>query len=160
MKNTIYLLLVIIFSSCTSNTIFEKPKDLIPKDSMSLLVQEMLIASSSKFFKNKDLQKNIDYMPFVYDRFQIDSVRFQSSNMYYMTKIDEYQEIFDDAKAKLEAKKKLYDDMKTNLDSIRKDSIKKLRIEERSKISTDSLKKILKINSTNINLDTLSQINS
>ena len=160
MKNTIYLLLVIIFSSCTSNTIFEKPKDLIPKDSMSLLVQEMMIASSSKFFKNKDLQKNIDYMPFVYDRFQIDSVRFQSSNMYYMTKIDEYQEIFDDAKAKLEAKKKLYDDMKTNLDSIRKDSIKKLRIEERSKISTDSLKKILKINSTNINLDTLSQINS
>ena len=145
MKNKIFLLLVIIISSCTSNTIFEKPKDLIPKDSMSILVQEMMIASSSKFFKNKDLQKNIDYMPFVYDRFQIDSVRFQSSNMYYMTKIDEYQEIFDDAKLSLEAKKKLYDDMKTNLDSIRKDSIKKLRIEERSKISADSLKKKLKL---------------
>ena len=145
MKNRIFLLLVIIISSCTSNTIFEKPKDLIPKDSMSILVQEMMIASSSKFFKNKDLQKNIDYMPFVYDRFQIDSVRFQSSNMYYMTKIDEYQEIFDDAKLSLEAKKKLYDDMKTNLDSIRKDSIKKLRIEERSKISADSLKKKLKL---------------
>jgi hypothetical protein len=44
-------------------------------------------------------------MPFVYDTFKIDSVRFQNSNSYYVTKIDLYQDIFNDVKAKLEKQK-------------------------------------------------------
>ena len=44
-------------------------------------------------------------MPLVYDRFKIDSTRFQTSNLYYMSKIDLYQEIFEDAKANLEKQK-------------------------------------------------------
>lgn len=124
MKKISYLLIFTFLTSCTSNTIFEKPKDLIPKDTMSLLVQEMMIASSSKFIKNKNLERKINYMPLVYDLFKIDSIRFQTSNLYYMSKIDDYQAIFEDAKADLERKKAILDDLKKTKDSLRTDSIK------------------------------------
>jgi hypothetical protein len=127
MKKISYVFLFVILSSCTSNTIFEKPKDLIPKDTMSLLIQEMMIANSAKNIKNINLEKKINYMPFVYDTFKIDSVRFQNSNFYYVTKIDLYQEIFTDAKEKLEKRKEKLVILKNRMDSIRKDSIKLLK---------------------------------
>jgi hypothetical protein len=127
MKKISYTFLFVFLSSCTSNTIFEKPKDLIPKDTMSLLIQEMMIASAAKNIKNIHLEKNINYMPFVYDTFKIDSVRFQNSNSYYVTKIDLYQDIFNDVKAKLEKQKEELVILKKQVDSIRKDSIKLLK---------------------------------
>lgn len=127
MKKNSYIFVLLILFSCTSNTIFKKPKDLIPKDSMSLLIQEMYIASSAKFIKNKSQQNKINYMPFVYEVYNIDSSRFQNSNYYYMSKIDEYEVILTDAKTNLEKRKKNLNGLKAKLDSVRKDSLKKLK---------------------------------
>ena len=120
-------LLLIFLSSCTSNTIFKKPEDIIPKDTMSLLIQDMMIASSAKFIKNTNKQKKINYMSFVYDKYKIDSVRFQNSNFYYISKIDLYEEIITDAKVKLENKKKFFTKLKARQDSINKLKRKKIR---------------------------------
>ena len=125
MKKLSLLLLFIFFISCTSNTIFKKPKDLIPRDTMSLLIQDMMIASSAKFVKNMNMQKKINYMSFVYDKYKIDSIRFQNSNFYYISKIDLYEEIITDAKVKLEDKKKFYSKIRTTQDSIKKTKRKK-----------------------------------
>lgn len=127
MKKLGYFVVLLCLFSCTSNTIFEKPEDLIPRDTMSLLIQEMVIASSSKFVKNKNLEKKINYMPFVYDRFKIDSSRFQTSNLYYMSKIDVYQQIVEDAKENLEKRKSVLEKIKKERDSIRKDSIDNIK---------------------------------
>ena len=124
MKKYISVSILFFLISCTSNTIFEKPKDLIPKDTMSLLIQEMMIASTSKYVKNKNNEKSINYMPFVYDAFKIDSLRFQNSNLYYMSKIDIYEQLLTNAKTNLEKRKKVF----TKIDSIIKDSIKKSKI--------------------------------
>ena len=137
MKKNSYLLLFILLVSCTSNTIFEKPKDLIPKDTMSLLLQEMIISTSAKFIKNKNNQKNINYMPFVYERFKIDSTRFESSNYYYMSTIDLYQKILEKAKASINAQQDVLTKTKKRLDSIKKDSIQ-LTLSKLKKV--DSLK--------------------
>jgi hypothetical protein len=137
MKKNSYLFLFILLVSCTSNTIFEKPKDLIPKDTMSLLLQEMIISTSAKFIKNKNNQKNINYMPFVYERFKIDSTRFESSNYYYMSTIDLYQEILEKAKASINAQQDALKKIKKQLDSIKKDSIQ-LTLSKLKKV--DSLK--------------------
>ena len=125
MKKISLLLIFIFLSSCTSNTIFKKPEDIIPKDTMSLLIQDMMIASSAKFIKNTNKQKKINYMSFVYDKYKIDSVRFQNSNFYYISKIDLYEEIITDAKVKLENKKKFFTKLKATQDSINK--LKKIR---------------------------------
>jgi hypothetical protein len=123
MRQISYFFLFMFFASCTSNTIFEKPKDLIPKDTMSLLLQEMMISSSAKFIKNKNNQKNINYMPFVYENFKIDSTRFKSSNYYYMSTIDVYQEILENAQNGIVSRRDVLTNIKTVLDSIKKDSI-------------------------------------
>ena len=142
MKKLSYLLAFLILGSCTSNTIFEKPTDLIPKDTMSLLVQEMMIASSATYIKNKNMERNINYMPLVYERFQIDSVRFQTSNLYYMSKIDEYKLIFEDAKNSLKKQKAYFDKIKSTKDSLRLDSIKR---NKDLKKNIDSVSKALKL---------------
>ena len=137
MKKISTLFIVIFLVSCTSNTIFEKPKDLIPQDTMSLLLQEMVIAGSAKFIKNKNNEKNINYMPFVYEKFKIDSTRFMESNLYYKTKIDMYQDLLDSAKKSLEKRSEVFKRQKTVLDSIRKDSTVKAR---KIQMKLDSLK--------------------
>ena len=141
MKNTLYIFLLIFLVSCTSNTIFKKPDDLIPKDSMSLLVQEMSIATSAKYINNKNLEKRVNYMPLIYERFGIDSARFQTSNLYYMSKIDLYQEIFANAKTNLEKQKSVFDEIKKRTDSLRADSIEKVKSFESKKILRDTIKK-------------------
>ena len=150
MKNISYILIFSFLISCTSNTIFEKPKDLIPKDTMSLLIQEMMIASSAKHVKNKNLEKKIEYMSLVYDQFKIDSARFQKSNLYYMSKIDLYQEIFKDAKVLLEKQKVLFEEISKRLDSIKKDSLDIIRAKNKKKIEKleESKKRVLKIKPT------------
>jgi len=139
MKKIFYFFSIIFFLSCTSNTILEKPKDLIPKDSMTLLIEEMMIASSSKFIKNKFQETEINYMTLLYERFKIDSSRFQTSNLYYMSKVDIYQKILEQATKNLEAKKEIYASKKTKLDSLRKDSIKKIKTTPKI---LDSIKKL------------------
>ena len=119
MKTISGLFIFLFLVSCTSNTIFEKPKNLIPRDTMSLLLQEMVIASSAKFLKNKKLQKNINYMPLVYEKFKIDSTRFNASNYYYMSTVDQYQEILENAAAKLESRKNAFQKIKKNADSLK-----------------------------------------
>jgi hypothetical protein len=139
MKNLCFYFGILFLFSCTSNTILEKPKNLIPKDSMSLLIEEMMIASSSKFIKNKFQENDVNYMTLVYERFKIDSLRFQESNLYYISKIDDYQKIIEKATQSLEAKKAFYGSQKTRLDSLRKDSIKKIKTNAKL---LDSVKKL------------------
>ena len=139
MKNLCFYFGILFLFSCTSNTILEKPKNLIPKDSMSLLIEEMMIASSSKFIKNKFQENDVNYTTLVYERFKIDSLRFQKSNLYYISKIDDYQKIIEKAIQSLEAKKAFYGSQKTRLDSLRKDSIKKIKTNAKL---LDSVKKL------------------
>lgn len=136
MKKISGIFIFLFLVSCTSNTIFEKPQNLIPSDTMSLLLQEMVIASSAKFMKNKGQQKNINYMPLVYEKFKIDSSRFETSNQYYMSTIDKYQEILEGAKASLESRNEVFKKIKTRLDSLRKDSI---RIARKNQNKLDSV---------------------
>jgi hypothetical protein len=156
MRQITYFFLFMFFASCTSNTIFKKPKDLIPKDTMSLLLQEMMISTSAKFIKNKNNQKNINYMPFVYERFKIDSTRFESSNYYYMSTIDLYQEILEKAKASINTQQDVLKKVKKELDSIKKDSLKLTR----SKLKElDSLKVTKNFEKLELSKRTLEEMN-
>ena len=123
---------------------------------MSLLLQEMVISTSAKFIKNKNNQKNINYMPFVYERFKIDSTRFESSNYYYMSTIDLYQEILEKAKASINTQQDVLKKVKKELDSIKKDSLKL----SRSKLKElDSLKVTKNFEKLELSKRTLEEMN-
>ncbi|MEQ6124522.1 DUF4296 domain-containing protein [Pseudotenacibaculum sp. MALMAid0570] len=121
------LMTMVFFLSCTSNTIYEKPKDLIPKDSMILLLKDLYIANAARSNKNNNLQRKVNYTPLVYQKYGIDSSRFQRSNFYYTSKIDVYEPMLKSVVASLEEDRSVYAEIKKRRDSIKQDSIKKSR---------------------------------
>ncbi|MDO9260449.1 MAG: DUF4296 domain-containing protein [Flavobacteriaceae bacterium] len=139
MKKIIYTFLVFILASaCTSNTIYKKPENLISKKVMVDILTDMYLAEGARSVQNKELERSVDYMPLVYEKYKIDSVRFAESNFYYTTKIDDYEEILKIVDNRLKAMKIKHDLMVKKEDSIRESKIKKdksliknLSVEER-----------------------------
>ncbi|WP_369048035.1 DUF4296 domain-containing protein [Tenacibaculum sp. UWU-22] len=147
MKQISYIFLFVFLSACTSNTIYKKPKNLIPKDTMEFLLEDMFIASSAKYVNNKNFQKNINYMPFVYEKYKIDSTRFNESNVYYTSKIEEYYEILKKVTENLEKRYKTAaakrDSLQDNKNRI-KDTIKKEKSELIEPVSTKKIDTVFK----------------
>ena len=148
MKNRITsLILIILFASCKSNTIYDEPLDLIPKDSMVLVLKDLYLASAAKGVKNKKQQKRVSYMPLVYHKHKIDSMRFSTSNFYYISKVDVYQPMINEVMTLLEKEKAVYANLKKKKDSILTDSIAKINKTKKANkkkkgISEDFEKKI------------------
>ncbi len=126
MKNIFLTILVIILASaCTSNTIYKKPDNLISKNVMADILTDIYIAEGARSVHNKELERLVDYMPLVYEKYKIDSVRFAESNFYYTTKIDDYEKILKTVDSRLKAMKVKYDLVLKKEDSIRNSNIKK-----------------------------------
>ncbi|MGB1042494.1 MAG: DUF4296 domain-containing protein [Tenacibaculum sp.] len=120
MKHFSYIIVLLFLISCTSNTLYKKPKDLIPKDSMITLLTDMYIASSAKNVKNKLLQKEKNYVVLVYEKYKIDSTRFDSSNEYYTSKIEEYTDMLNVVKSNIDSIQEVYMNKRMVQDSIKK----------------------------------------
>ncbi len=115
MKNIIYIIVFVFLLSCESRTKFKKPENLISKKLMVDLLTDMHLASGTLGIKNKDLEKNKNYMALVFKKYKIDSTLFAVSNTYYTSNVDEYEEIFEEVEKRLDDIKKSY---QTELDSI------------------------------------------
>ena len=138
MRTILYILIGLILVSCTSNTIYKRPKNLIPKDSMVALLTDMYLASSAKNQKNKFLKRENNYVVLVYEKYKIDSTRFDVSNTYYTSKIEEYTEILKKVKSNIDSLEVLYrgeqlaqDSLNglTSKDKVKKDTLLKRRME-------------------------------
>lgn len=119
MKSFFYICIGLLLVSCTSNTIYKKPDNLIPKDSMISLLTDMYIASSAKNQKNKFLKREKNYMFLVYEKYRIDSTRFDASNTYYTSMVDEYTEILNKVKKNIDSLDVLYRKKQEVQDSIK-----------------------------------------
>ncbi|AZJ34274.1 DUF4296 domain-containing protein [Tenacibaculum singaporense] len=119
MKSFFYICIGLLLVSCTSNTIYKKPDNLIPKDSMISLLTDMYIASSAKNQKNKFLKREKNYMFLVYEKYRIDSTRFDASNTYYTSMVDEYTELLNKVKKNIDSLDVLYRKKQEVQDSIK-----------------------------------------
>ena len=118
---------ILLMLSCTSNTIIKEPNNLIPKEQMVDLLTDMYIANAAFSVKNKNLNRKIDYVPLIYEKYQIDSLRFHTSNLYYMSRIDDYEVIYKEVEVRLkeiskkaEATKMLEDSLKLKKKELKK----------------------------------------
>lgn len=143
MKHFICFLAVLFLVSCTgSNTIYRKPADLIPKDTLKLLLTDMYLAVSAQNIKDKCSNRVDNYLPLVYEKYKIDSTRFYTSNTYYTSKIEAYKSILKEVRSRLQKEYDFFDEELTLKDSLkkqkkqlkskRKDSIKKIKEYEKS----------------------------
>ena len=128
MKKIIALFIFVSLAfSCTSNTIYEKPEDLIPKDSMIDLLVDMQLAVGARSGKNLDEKYGLNYMPLVYEKYNIDSARFAKSSFYYATDIDHYTKILKTVKARLKKLEVENEAILEEQDSIKKENYPKLK---------------------------------
>ena len=150
MKKTIaFFVLATILLACESNTIYKKPKDLIPKDTMVLLLKDLYVATASRGVTNVNQQRKISYTNLVYENYKIDSLRFKTSNLYYISKVDEYKPIIDQVLEQLEKEKVTFEKIKKRKDSILNDSLRRKKtvpkdkgiLTEKMKFSRDFIKK-------------------
>ena len=120
MQKTPYILIFLFLTSCTSNTIFKKPDDLISEQEMANLLTDLYISAAAKPLKNIQQKRNVNYNHLVFEKYGIDSAQFKRSNFYYTTKIDEYESIYKKVEANLEKLNKTYKLMKKEKDSVKK----------------------------------------
>ena len=132
-----FLVIFILVLSCTSNTIYKKPDDLIQKDLMIELIGQMQIANAARSSKNLNKERSLEYMSLVYNKYGIDSARFARSNFYYSTKIDEYKKMMQQVKTDLNQLKKHQDVIVKESDSLK-------RINSRALISEKKKERLLK----------------
>lgn len=122
MKKVVFIFLIAsLFVSCESKTIYKAPSDLIPKDTMKLVIEDLFIASAARNQKNKFMQNRIDYHPLIAEKYQIDSTRFARSSIYYTSQIDDYQLIIKEVQIRLKERRALLLEEKRKLDSIKKE---------------------------------------
>jgi hypothetical protein len=110
---------MLLLINCTSNTIVEKPENLIPKDKMVDVLTDMLLASGAENIKNIQLQRNVNYFPLVYEKYKIDSTQFKESNFYYVSRIDDFEEILKKVEDRLSKLKLEKEQEQEALDSIK-----------------------------------------
>lgn len=138
----------ILFVSCTGNTIYKKPKDLIPRDSMVLLLTDMHIAAAARQTKNKFNGKDVNYMYLIYEKYKIDSTRFENSNTYYTSMIDNYDKLLNEVKQNLQQKGVDIQKEINASDSITKDKKKEVKLEIDSLITDVEKKRTKKLQQT------------
>lgn len=121
---------LLLLAACTSNTILKKPDNLIPKDQMVDLITDLLLAEGGKNIRNIDMERQTNYYPLVFEKYNIDSAQFMESNYYYTSRIDDYDEILAAVELRLKGWNEEYNLLRKQQDSIRKmklDSVKKSR---------------------------------
>jgi len=128
MNKFIYIVILSVFlGSCNSNTIIKKPENLIPKDQMVDLLTDLYLAIGGEHIKNINLQRNVNYFPVIFEKYQIDSTQFKESNYYYTSRVDDYDEILAKVEKRLKTLKEKYDGERKKRDSLKIDSLKKER---------------------------------
>lgn len=93
---------------CTSKTIYKKPDNLIEKEKMIKIWTDIYIARGARTVPTKELKKNINYLPLVFEKYKIDSAQLNESNLYYTSKIDDYQKMFDEVNKRLVTEKEIF----------------------------------------------------
>jgi hypothetical protein len=119
MRKIFLLITVIILFSCGEEVI-EKPVNLISKEKMIDILHDLAIINAAKTTGPRVMEdKNFVPMQFIYDKYEIDSMQFVSSDLYYASRPLEYEEIYKKIEERIIKQKEGFEKQK----EIKKDSL-------------------------------------
>lgn len=98
-----YLLLLCCLSilSC-GNPLMEEPENLIPREKMSDILYDMAILDAiDNSFPQVLTENDLQVMEFLYKKYDIDSLQFVQSDLYYASVPSEYQKIYETVEERL-----------------------------------------------------------
>jgi len=130
-KHLIFLWISFSFLGCQNVEYPKKPKNLIPEDKMVEIMTDIQLFHTAKSYNRNPLQKSgLSPYHYIYEKHNIDSLQFVTSNTYYGSNLKIYGTLYSRVKEGLEVKK-------AKIDSI---LAKEKRIKDSIKIITDSLR--------------------
>ncbi|MFS4494247.1 DUF4296 domain-containing protein [Maribacter sp. 2308TA10-17] len=138
MKKIILFLLITCFFSCAEK-LMEKPDNLISKERMVEILNDLAIINAAKSTNAKLLQDyDLEPTKYIFEKYDIDSLQFVESDRYYASIPEEHEEIYIAVEAKLEVEKERLQTAKKIKDSLTAARKKEFR---RKKKLKDSLLK-------------------
>ncbi|WP_394974710.1 DUF4296 domain-containing protein [uncultured Croceitalea sp.] len=132
MRISIFSLVVFLVLISCGEKVIEEPKNLIPEEKMASILYDLAILNSTKGTNPSFLKKNrIELMPFIFEKYKIDSLQFAQSDVYYASIPLKYQSIYETVEERLtkevevlEKEKKRKADSTRKASELRRDSLK------------------------------------
>lgn len=117
-KLFLFIFLIVVFSC--AEKLLDKPKNLIEKDKMILILNDLAIVNAAKV-TNVQILINHEINPteYIFEKYSIDSLQFVESDRYYASIPEEHEEIYLAVEANLEAEKTRFDNIKKRKDSLK-----------------------------------------
>ncbi|MBU2947854.1 DUF4296 domain-containing protein [Zobellia uliginosa] len=139
MRVLVIVLVIFGFASCNEQ-LLEKPENLIPKEKMVDILQDLAIVNAAKTTNIQVLRDNdIEPMEYIFNKYNIDSLQLVESDRYYASLPVEYEKIYKEVEANLEREGKALEEQKKINDSLRVAKEKLKRQEAKAKKATDTL---------------------
>lgn len=136
------LAIVLIFFSfiACNEKLLEEPKNLIPKERMVEILQDLAIVNAAKTTNLQVLRDNgVEPMGYIFNKYSIDSLQLVESDRYYASLPVEYEKIYKEVEANLERDAKALENQKKINDSLRVAKEKIKREKEKAEKATDTL---------------------
>ena len=140
MKHLIAFIIILFLFSC-GEKLLKAPEDLIPKDKMINILSDLAILNAAKN-SNADILRdhNIEPTSFVFEKYEVDSLQFVTSDAYYASLPKEYEAMYIEIEAFLEKEKGRITEEKRISDSLLLESNLKNRPLKKGKLkANDSL---------------------
>ena len=134
MKYALILICTITLFGC-SEKVIEKPENLIGKNQMTEIYYDLAIINAAKKINRSYLEKyDFETMSFIYKKYEIDSIQFVKSDIYYASMPAEYEGMYKIIEARLEEEKSVFDATKEK----RSDSLRKIAAKQREDLKKKS----------------------
>lgn len=103
-KRAILVVLTVLCLGACKEQLIEPPEDLIPQAQMTEILYDLAILNGIRTTSNTLLDKyQIETMPYLYEKYGIDSLRFVKSDQYYASVPAVYQSMYQSIADRLEA---------------------------------------------------------
>lgn len=139
------VILALLMVSCHSLDKPKKPKNLISKEKMANILEDVYILNAAKGTNRSILEENgINPENYILEKYDVDSLQFSKSNDYYAFDVKSYEEIVTTVKDRLTFYKDSLNeqmDLENERKQLERDSINLIK-DSINSLKKDSLKKI------------------
>ena len=114
MRMVYSILLLVLLSSC-STRMMEPPEDLIEESVFSDILYDVAVLKAVHSTSPATLEsQGILIMPYIYEKYDVDSLQLINSNKYYSTQGDRYFKLFESIETRLAEKSEVIDSLRAS----------------------------------------------
>ena len=111
----VYLILLLVLLSSCSTRMMEPPEDLIEESVFSDILYDVTVLKAVHSTSPATLEsQGILIMPYIYEKYDVDSLQLINSNKYYSTLGDRYFKLFQSIETRLAEKSEVIDSLRAS----------------------------------------------